>query len=363
MRPTALLTTNDLSLMFQIMKPTGDFDPRDDTADGAPACGARRVWMAQAGAVLLGSAGLAAWGSAAAQSAYPSKPIRFIVPFAAGGSNDVMARLFAERLSTIVKQPTVVENKPGASGVIGAEYVAHSPADGYTLLFLGGGSMTPVLIKDLRLDLRKQLRPVAAIARGGMTVLVSGGVPAKTFPEFVDYARKEKGKINYGYTASSSMLAAEMLHVRAGFDAVGVAYKGSGAAMTALVANEVQYVLDTPLQYLQLIKEGRLKALAHGAQDRTSVLPEMPTLAELGYKGLLFAVSFGAWAPAGTPDAVVQQLNRAFNEILAQPDVRQRLLDGAVTPSGGEPGVHDRQIAGEQAWLADAARKLDYKPE
>lgn len=345
------------------MKKIGDFSIPATPADDAPANGARRTWLGQAGALLLGSSALSAWGPAAAQNAYPNKPVRFVVPFAPGGSNDVMARVFAERLATILKQATFVENRAGASGVIGAEYVANSPADGYTLLFLGGGSMTPVLIKDLRINLRKQLRPVISIARGGMTVLVSGGVPAKTFPEFVEYARREKGKINYGYTASSSMLAAEMLRVRTGFDAVGVAYKGSGAAMTALVANEVQYVLDTPLQYLPLVKEGRLRALAHGAQDRTTVLPDVPTLVELGYKDLLFAVSFGAWLPAGTPDAIVRQLNVAFNEILAQPDVQQRLLDGAMTPTGGAPDVHDKQIAGEQEWLANAARQLNYKPE
>lgn len=331
--------------------------------DVDPESNSRRLWLGHAGALLLGASAFATWTPAAAQAAYPTKPVRFIVPFAPGGSNDVMARVFAERLAVILKQPTVVENKPGASGVIGSEYVANGAADGYTLLFLGGGSMTPALIKDLRLDLRKQLRPVIAIARGGMTVLVSGGVPVKTFPEFVEYARKEKGKINFGYTASSSMLAAEVLRARAGFEAVGVAYKGSGAAMTALVSNEVQYVLDTPLQYLPLVKEGRIKALAQGAQERTTVLPDVPTLAELGYKDLLFAISFGAWVPAGTPDAVVQKLNVAFNEVLAQPDIRQRILDGAATPTGGAPEVHDKQIAGEQEWLANAARQLNFKPE
>ena len=332
-------------------------------AGEAPEGSTRREWLGQVGALVLGASGLATWNTVTAQGAYPNKPVRFIVPFAPGGSNDVMARVFAERLSPIIKQPTVVENKPGASAVIGSEYVANSPADGYTLLFLGGGSMTPALIKDLKLDLRKQLRPIISIARGGMTVLVSGGVPAKTFPEFVEFARREKGKVNYGSTASSSMLAGEMLRQRAGFDAVGVAYKGSGAAMTALVSNEVQYVLDTPLQYLPLIKEGRLKALAHGAQDRTTVLPDVPTLAELGYKDLLFAVSFGAWLPAATPEPIVMKLNAAFNEVMAQPDVRQRILDGAMTPTGGAPDVHDKQIAGEQEWLANAAHKLNYKPE
>lgn len=323
----------------------------------------RRTWMAQAGATVLAGSALGAVGLASAQAAFPTKPIRFVVPFGAGGSNDVMARLFAERLAVILKQPVLVENKPGAAAVIGADHVAQSPADGYTVLFLGGGSMTPALVKDLKIDLRKQLRPAAAIARGGMTVLVSGGVPAKTFPEFVAYAKKQKGKINFGSTASSSMLAGEMLRARAGFDAVHVAYKGSGATMAALVSNEVQYVLDTPLQYLPLIKEGRIRALAHGALDRTTVLPEVPTLVELGYPDLLFAVSFGAWVPATTPDAVVQRLNTAFNEVLAQADVRQRLLEGAVTPTGGAPDVHDKQIAGEQEWLTNAARSLNYKPE
>lgn len=345
------------------MAKIGDTDTSTHGAGDTRSGNGRRAWMAQAGALVLGGTGLTCWSTASAQEGYPTKPIRIVVPFAAGASNDVLARTFAERLRPILKQPVIVENRIGAAGVIGSEHVAHGPADGYTLLFFGGGSITPVLIKDLRLDMRKHLRPVISIARGGMTLLVSGGVPVKSFAEFIEHARREKGRINYGYSARTSMFAAELLRTGAGFDAVGVPYKGSGEVMSALVSNEVQFVFDSPLQYLALIKEGRLRAVAHSAQERTPVLPDVPTLAELGNHDLKVGVSFGVWSPANTPDAIVQRLNAAFNEVLSQPDVRQRILDGGSTPSGGAPEVHDLQIAGEQTWLASAAQKLNYKPE
>lgn len=345
------------------MNNTGHTEACASGADDSPECPTRRDWMAQAGAVLLGGTGLTGWGLASAQDSFPSKTIRFVVPFPAGASNDVLARVFAEKLRPILKQPVIVENRSGAAGVIGSEHVANGPADGYTLLFFGGGSITPVLIKDLRLDMRKHLRPVVSIGRGGMSMMVGSGVPARTFAEFVAHARREKGRINYGYGARSSMFAAEMLRLGAGFEAVGVPYKGSGEMMAALLSNEVQFVFDSPLQYVPMIKEGRLRALAHSAQERTPVLPDVPTLTEVGHADLKVGVSFGVWAPANTPDGVVQRLNAAFNEVLSQPDVSQRILDGGSTPSGGPADVHDKQIAREQEWLASAAQKLNYKPE
>lgn len=327
----------------------------------AAAVSTRRNWIMRAGSLMLAFTAFS--GPSAAQSRFPSKPLRIVVPFAPGGSNDVVARVFAERLTAVLKQPVYVENKPGAAAVIGAEYVANGPADGYSVLFLGGGSMTPVLIKDLKFDIRKQLRPVIAIARGGMTIMVNSSVAAKTLPEFIEYARRENGKVNYSYTAGSVLLASEMLRTRTGFEATGVPYKGSGDMVNALLSNQIQLALDTPLQYLPLIRDGRLRALAHGGQDRIAALPEVPTLAELGYGDLMLAVSFGAWVPAGTPDDVVQRLNGAFNEVLAQPDVRQRLIDGSMVPTGGPPEIHAKQIASEHEWWANAARKLNYKPE
>lgn len=322
----------------------------------------RRNWMAQVGGWLLASTALAG-APALAQDAFPNKPVRIVVPYGAGGSNDMMARVFAERLSGILKQQVYVENKSGAAGVIGSEHVANSAADGYTVLFVGGGSMTSVLIKDLKFSLLGRLDPLMPIARGGMTLMVSSKVPAKTLPEFIEWAKQQKGQVNFSYTAGSVLLATEMLRERTGFSAVGVPYKGSGEAIVAMLSGDIHLALDTPLQYLPMIKDGRLRALAHGGQERTPVLPDVPTLAELGYDDLQFAVSFGAWVPKGTPAAAVERLNAAFNEVLKQPDVRQRLVDAAMSPTGGPAKGHYDQIAGEQAWWAKAAKKIGYTPQ
>ncbi len=318
----------------------------------------RGLLLGASGAAL---AGLSPW-PANAQSSYPDKPVRIVVPFGAGGS-DSLARALGEKLSAQLKQPVLVENKPGAAALIGTEYVAAQPADGHTILFLGGGSLTPVLIKDLKFNLLKSMRPVVCVARGGMTLMVPGTLPVNNFREFVDYAKKNPGKVNFSYTAGSILLAAEMLKSRAGFDAVAIPYKGSTQVATALVAGEIQMGIDVPLFYVGLIKEGRIKALAHGASERSPSLPDVPTLAEVGVPDLTFAFSFGFWAPAATPEPIVNRLNAAFNEVLKDADIRSRLVQAGVVPVGGAPEVHSRQVAAEQQMWAQAAIKIGYKPE
>lgn len=304
--------------------------------------------------------GMAAWPAPA--QAQADKPLRIVVPFGPGGS-DTLARAMAEKLSVQLKQPVIVENKPGAAALIGSEYVAAQPADGNTILFLGGGSLTPVLIKDLKFNLLKAMRPVVCVARGGMTLMVPGTLPVNNFKEFVDYTKKNPGKINFSYTAGSILLGSEMLKSRAGFDATAIPYKGSTQVATALIAGEIQMGIDVPLFYVGMIKEGRIKALAHGAAERSPSLPDVPTLAEVGVPDLTFAFSFGFWAPAGTPDAAVNRLNTAFNAVLKEPDIRARLAQAGVVPVGGAPEVHSRQVSDEQNMWAQAAAKIGYKPE
>lgn len=306
--------------------------------------------------------GMAAWPVAAQAQAPSDKPLRIVVPFGPGGS-DTLARAMAEKLSVQLKQPVIVENKPGAAALIGSEYVAAQPADGNTILFLGGGSLTPVLIKDLKFNLLKAMRPVVCVARGGMTLMVPGTLPVNNFKEFVDYAKKNPGKINFSYTAGSILLGSEMLKSRAGFEATAIPYKGSTQVATALIAGEIQMGIDVPLFYVGMIKEGRIKALAHGAAERSPSLPDVPTLAEVGVPDLAFAFSFGFWAPAGTPDAAVNRLNVAFNTVLKEPDIRARLAQAGVVPVGGAPEVHSRQVSDEQNMWAQAAAKIGYKPE
>ncbi len=314
-----------------------------------------------AAATVAALAGIAPW-PALAQGAFPDKPVRIIVPFGAGGS-DSLARALGERLGAQLKQPVIVENKPGAAALIGTEYAAAQPADGYTILFLGGGSLTPVLVKDLKFNLLRAMRPVVCVARGGMTLMVPGTLPVNNFREFVDYAKKNPDKVNFSYTAGSILLAGEMLKSRAGFGATPIPYKGSTQVATALIAGEIQMGIDVPLFYVGMIKEGRIKALAHGASERSPSLPDVPTLAEVGVPDLSFAFSFGFWAPAATPKHIVDRLNAAFNEVLKEPDIRARLAQAGVIPVGGPPEVHSSQVTAEQQMWAQAAAAIGYKPE
>lgn len=319
----------------------------------------RHVWAAIAGAMLWGAVGAAA---AQQPGTFPNKPLRLVVPFAAGGS-DVMARAFAEKLGAVLKQQVNVENKPGAAAVIGSDHVAQSAPDGYTLLWLGGGSLTPVLIKDLKFELQKSLKPVISLARGGMTFMVPAALPANNLAEFIDYAKRNAGKLNYSHTAGSILLSTEMLKSRTGFEATAIPYKGSTQVATALLANEIQMAIDVPFFYMGMIKDGKIKPLVHGGQERSPSLPDVPTLAEAGVPDLVFAVSYGIWVPTATPEPVVARLNAAFNEVLKDPDIRQRLAQASVVPVGGAPEVHSRQITLEQQMWAQAAQKINYKPE
>jgi len=320
----------------------------------------RRSFTVQASATAL--AAVMTPNTWAQAPAFPNKPLKLVVPFGAGGS-DVMGRAFAEKLAVVLKQPVIVENKPGAAALIGSEYVANSPADGYTMLFIGGGSLTPILIKDLKFEMQKVLRPVISIARGGMTFMVNSAIPANNMREFVEYAKRNAGKLNYSHTAGSMVLSTEMLKSRAGFEATAVPYKGAAQVLTALISNEIQMTIDVPFNYMPMIKDGKVKPLVHGGQERSPTLPDVPTLAEIGINDLIFAVSYGIWVPAGTPDAVVAQLNAAYNEVLKQPDIRQRLGQAAMVPVGGPPEGHTRQIALEQDMWTNAARKIGFKPE
>lgn len=318
----------------------------------------RSLVLGATGAALTG---ITSW-PAAAQGTYPDKPVRIVVPFGAGGS-DSLARALGERLGVQLKQAVIVENKPGAAALVGTEYAAAQPADGYTILFLGGGSLTPVLVKDLKFNLLRSMRPIVCVARGGMTLMVPGTLPVNNFREFVDYAKKNPDKTNFSYTAGSILLAGEMLKSRAGFQATPIPYKGSTQVATALISGEIQMGIDVPLFYVGMIKEGRIKALAHGASERSPSLPDVPTLAEVGVPDLTFAFSFGFWAPATTPELIVKRLNAAFNEVLKDPDIRARLAQAGVIPVGGAPEAHSAQVAAEQQMWAQAASAIGYKPE
>ena len=266
----------------------------------------------------------AALPATAAAQTFPDKPIKLVVNFPPGGAADVIGRAVAGAMSESLKQQVVVENKPGANGNIGAEQVAKSPADGYTLLMSSGGAMTvnPFIYKQMPFDAERDLLPVASVARVLVFLMAHPSLPVNSAQEFIAYAKANPGKLSYGSAGSGSSphLAGEMLARQAGYQATHVPYKGAAPALNDLLAGQVQFMFD-PGPGLRHAKEGKLKLLAVGSPRRSSQLPDTPTLAEVGMTGFDADTIFGIYAPNGTPAAVVTQLHTEINKALATPAV------------------------------------------
>jgi tripartite-type tricarboxylate transporter receptor subunit TctC len=279
-------------------------------------------------------AAFAATGGAVAQS-YPAKPIRLVVNFAPGGAADVIARAVGPALSESLKQPVIIENKPGANGNLGSAEVAKSPNDGYTLLMSSGSAITinPLIYTKMPLDPEKDLVPVAALARVLVYLETHPSVPVNNLREFIAHMKANPGKLSYGSPGqgSSPHLAGEMFKRMAGVDAAHVPYKGAGPAINDLVAGQIQFMFD-PGPGLKMVKDNRLKLLAIGSPKRSPQYPDVPTLSEAGLAGFDADSLFGIYAPTGTPEAVVTRLNTEISKALAQPNVAN-----AIRALGAEP--------------------------
>lgn len=271
---------------------------------------------------------------AAAQN-YPGKPLRMIVNFPPGGAADVMGRAVAQVVGESLKQPIVVENRPGANGNLGADAVAKSAADGYTLLMSSGGAITvnPFLYAKMPFDADKDLVPVASVARVLVFLMAHPSVPANNVAEFVAYARANPGKLSYGSAGSGSSphLAGEMFKRQAKFEATHVPYRGAAPALTDLLSGNVQFMFD-PGPGLRHAKEGKLKLLAVGSAKRSGQVPDTPTMAEAGMAGFDADTVFGIYLPGGTPAPIVAQLHDEVNKALASAKVLEviRSLGGEV---------------------------------
>ncbi|MES2978585.1 MAG: tripartite tricarboxylate transporter substrate binding protein [Pseudomonadota bacterium] len=261
-------------------------------------------------------------------SNYPSKPIRLVVPYPAGGGIDVMTRLIGVQLSQRLGQPVVVENKPGASTISAAEGFARSPADGYTLMITTDATVTinQHLYAKLPYDPVKDFIPVTQLVLLNQLLLAHPEVPASNVKELVAFSKTNPGKLNYASYGSGSQpnLAMEMLKNQAGIDIVHVPYKGIPQAVPAAIANEVQLTFSGAASSMAHLKSGRLKALAIGGKNRLGILPEVPTFTEQGYPDIPSNAWFGLFAPAGTPRDIVMKLNTEFTRILKDPEFNQR---------------------------------------
>ncbi len=290
--------------------------------------------------------------SSAAQEKYPQRTIKIVVPFAPGGSTDIFARLVGERLSVSLGQPVIIENRAGASGNIGADAVAKSAPDGYTLLMATTGVMAinHALFRGLPYDAAKEFEPVVFIASITNVLAVPNDLPAKSVTELVALAKKEPGKLSYASSGagSSTHLSAELFKSMAGIDVVHIPFKGSGQALIDVVAGRVSMIFDNMPSALPHIKGGKLRALGVTGSKRSDALLEVPTIAEAGIPGYESLSWSGFAAPAGTPRDIVQRLNRESVSILATADMKQKLAEQGADAIGGVPEAFGAHIRAER---------------
>ena len=314
----------------------------------------------------IAASALAACAAASAQT-YPSKPVSLVVGFAPGGSADILARLVAQKLSTALGQQVIVDNKPGAGATIATGAVAAAPADGHTLLFVTSGHAgSGALYPKLSYDPMKSFAPVAKVGSSPVVVVAPEKSPYRSLGDVVEAARKAPGKLNYaagGGGATVTALAAEYLQAQAKIDMANIPYKGSGPALNALLAGEVDLGFDIPSSALPHIKSGKLRALAVTSKSRSSVLPEVPTVAEQGVAGFEVVGWFGVLAPAATPQPVIARLNKEIDLLLQQPDVKERLATLGVDAGGGSPADFARLIETDTKRAGDAIRRLGIKAD
>jgi tripartite-type tricarboxylate transporter receptor subunit TctC len=301
--------------------------------------------------------------AALAQSDYPSKPIRMIIPYAPGGPADTVARLIAAKMSERLKQPVLAENRPGAGALIGGEAVARAAPDGYTILSVGGAVYSRVFVKNPPFEVMRDLAPISRTYGGGLMVLVSGQVPARTTREFIDYAKANPGKLNYGFAAPNAMLAMEALKRIGAFDATAVAYKGAAPVAIALVAGDIQVTVDAPLPYMPHIQSGKVRALAIGTDQRMAILPDVPTATEAGYPAFKAEFNGGLWAPAGTSRDIIEKLNAAVVEAVKAPEVLEPVRKAGLFAASSTPEGFRRIVQGEIDFWAEAAKIANYQPE
>jgi tripartite-type tricarboxylate transporter receptor subunit TctC len=285
---------------------------------------------------------------------YPARPVRFIVPYPPGGSTDYTAREIGQRLSELWGQQLVIDNRGGAGSLIGHGMAATAPPDGYTLL-LGtstGLSIAPALGTKLSYDPQKDLAPIGLAVYAPYMLVVHASIPASSVKEFIDYAKKQPGKLNYGSsgTGTPNHLGGELMDLLAGIRTVHIAYKGGGPAMTDLISGQLHYMLTAIPQALPHVKSGRLRALAIGHPTRTRAAPDLPPIAET-LPGFNNTTWYGLLAPARTPREIIARVNADLTKVLAQPELAQRMLSQGIEAASSTPqGLGEMMRAETERW-------------
>jgi tripartite-type tricarboxylate transporter receptor subunit TctC len=312
-----------------------------------------------------GAAALPAVSHIARAQAYPSRPVRMIVPIAPGGAQDILARLMGQWLSERLGQPFVIDNRPGGGSNIGTEAVVRAPADGHTLLLIPPDSAINATLYDkLNFNFIRDIAPVAGVFRGAYVMVVNPSVPAKTVPEFIAYAKANPGKINMASVGigSGPHIAGELFKMTAGVNMVHVPYRGGGPALTDLLGGQVQVMFPGTVASIEYIRAGRLRALAVTTATRSEALPGIPTMGEFvpGYEASQW---FGIGAPKNTPGDIVDKLNREINAGLADPKIKARLADLGGEVLALSPADFAKLIAEETEKWGKVIRAANIKPE
>jgi tripartite-type tricarboxylate transporter receptor subunit TctC len=315
-------------------------------------------------AAALAAAFSLAAGAASAQ--YPNKPIKLIVPLAAAGTGDTLARAVGEGMAKELGQPVVIENKPGAGGLVGTEMVANAPADGYTLLAVSPSHViNPALHAKKTYDPLKDFETITVMANTHQVIVAHPSTPAATIRELIDYAKKNPGKLTYGSagTGSATHLNMELFKSMAGVDILHVPYKGSTQARQDVLSGQVNLAMDGLLPVQPLIKDARLKALAITSGRRAQSNPDIPTIAEAGVPGYVSETWYGILAPAKTPKDIVAKLHAAAVKALNSPEVRDRLTKLGAEPVGNTPADFGKMLASEQKVWAKVVKDSGAKVE
>ena len=309
---------------------------------------------------------LAALATPASSQTWPTRPVRLIVPFAAGGGNDIVARLIQPDLERALGQPVIIENKPAASGIVGTDQVAKAPPDGYSLLMaFTTHTVNPAVNAKLPYDTEHDLAPIVMIGKSPLLFIVNPSVPAKTLPEFVALAKQNPGKFNYGTpgAASQAHLLVALLSKLAGIEMQHIPYRGGGPAVLGTVAGEVQLTLMSSIASLAQINARTLRPLATGSLARDPHFPDLPTVSESGFPGFEAVAWVGLFTTAGTPAEIVGRLNADVNRVIRLPGVAAKFDEQGMTPVGGSPAEFGAFISSELRRWKEAARVANVSVE
>jgi hypothetical protein len=302
----------------------------------------------------------------AAQSKWPSKPVRLIIPFAPGGSNDIIGRLLSTKMTQRLGQPVVVENKGGSGGTIGTDFVAKSPPDGYTLLFASTSITTNAAgNKKLPYDLIQDLQPIGGVGSTPFVVVVANNVKAKTLKEFIDMAKANPKGVSYGTAGIGGInhLGTELFASASNIELTHIPYKGIGPSFADVMSGNLQMILPTVASVVQQVKAGNMRALAVTSLERSPLLPEVPTTDEAGMPGFQLEAWFGLLAPTHTPPEVINRINEELSAILNLPDVKETLARDGAVPRPSSPDAFKKLIVSDlERWnrvIKQASLKLD----